>query len=126
MLAGGTGITPMYQVAVALLKDPKDRTKLSLVYGSLTEDDILLRAELDALAEKYPDRFRVYHVLNTPPTGKTWHGGSGFITRDVIEQKLPKPGPGVAVLRCGPPAMNDAMGAHLAAIGHEEQALFTF
>jgi cytochrome-b5 reductase len=126
MLAGGTGITPMYQVAQHLLKDPRDKTKLSLVYGSLTEDDILLRAELDALVEKHPDRFRVYHVLNTPPS-KDWKGGSGFITREVIEQQLPKPaGAAVAVLRCGPPAMNDAMGAHLSAIGYEEQALFTF
>lgn len=109
-----------------MLKDPRDRTRLSLVYGSLTEDDILLRAELDALAARHPDRFSVYHVLNTPPANKGWAGGSGFITREVIEARLPAPGPGVAVLRCGPPAMNDAMGAHLAAIGHDEQALFTF
>lgn len=125
MIAGGTGITPMYQVAAALLKDPRDRTVLSLVYGSLTQEDILLRQELDALAEAHPDRFSVYHVLNTPPQ-QAWQGGSGFITREVIEARLPAPGPGVAVLRCGPPAMNDAMGAHLAAIGYEEQALFTF
>lgn len=125
MLAGGTGITPMYQVACALLKDPKDRTRLSLVYGSLSEDDILLREELDALVAQYPERFSVYHVLNTPPN-KDWKGGSGFITKETIQAKLPAPGPGVAVLRCGPPAMNDAMGAHLAALGHEEAALFTF
>lgn len=125
MLAGGTGITPMYQVACALLKDPRDRTRLSLVYGSLTEDDILLRQELDALAAKHPDRFSVHHVLNTPP-GKDWSGGSGFITKEVIAARLPAPGGGVAVLRCGPPAMNDAMGAHLAALGHAEEALFMF
>jgi len=124
MVAGGTGITPMYQVACALLKDPRDRTRLSLVYGSLSEADILLRAELDALAEAHPGRFSVHHVLNTAPAG--WTQGQGFITREVLEAKLPAPGSGVAVLRCGPPAMNDAMGAHLAAIGHEEAALFQF
>jgi hypothetical protein len=28
MIAGGTGITPMYQVAAAILKDPSDRTEV--------------------------------------------------------------------------------------------------
>jgi len=95
------------------------------VYGSLTEDDILLRAELDVLAAAHPSRFSVHHVLNTPP-GKEWTGGAGFVTEEVIAARLPAPGPGVAVLRCGPPAMNEAMGAHLAALGHDEQSLFMF
>jgi ferredoxin-NADP reductase len=43
MIAGGTGITPMYQVAAAILKDPRDRTQLSLIFGNLTEDDILIK-----------------------------------------------------------------------------------
>jgi NAD(P)H-flavin reductase len=30
MLAGGTGITPMYQVAQAILKDPNDKTEVGL------------------------------------------------------------------------------------------------
>ena len=30
MIAGGTGITPMYQVAAAILKDPTDRTQVGL------------------------------------------------------------------------------------------------
>lgn len=36
MIAGGTGVTPMYQVAAAILKDPKDRTQVSLIFGNLT------------------------------------------------------------------------------------------
>ena len=43
MLAGGTGITPMYQVINAILRDPSDRTQLSLVSANVGEDDILLR-----------------------------------------------------------------------------------
>lgn len=52
MIAGGTGVTPCYQVAQAILKDPADNTKISLVFGNLSEDDILLRKELDELAEQ--------------------------------------------------------------------------
>lgn len=43
MLAGGTGITPMFQVLNAILKNPKDHTCVTLLYGNLTQEDILLR-----------------------------------------------------------------------------------
>jgi cytochrome-b5 reductase len=40
MIAGGTGITPMYQIIKASIQDPKDQTKLSLIYANVNEDDI--------------------------------------------------------------------------------------
>lgn len=46
MLAGGTGITPMYQVLKAVLNNPDDDTVCSLVYANQTEEDILLREEV--------------------------------------------------------------------------------
>jgi cytochrome-b5 reductase len=72
MIAGGTGVTPMYQVAAAILKDPQDTTRISLLFGNLTADDILIKQELDALAAAHPKRFNVYYVLNTPPAN--WAG----------------------------------------------------
>lgn len=53
MIAGGTGITPMYQVASALLGDPNEYTSISLIYANLTEDDILIKKELDELSNYY-------------------------------------------------------------------------
>ena len=53
MIAGGTGITPMYQVAKALLTDPGEATSISLIYANVTEDDILLRKELNELSQTY-------------------------------------------------------------------------
>lgn len=50
MLAGGSGITPMYQVARCLLGDPGEFTTISLIYANVTEEDILLRKELDELS----------------------------------------------------------------------------
>ena len=49
MVAGGTGITPMYQVMKAILENPEDKTKVSLIFGNITEDDILLKEDLDAI-----------------------------------------------------------------------------
>ena len=39
LIAGGTGITPMYQLARAIFKNPEDKTKVTLVYGNVTADD---------------------------------------------------------------------------------------
>lgn len=40
MIAGGTGITPMYQIIKSSLGDPTDRTQLALVYANVEEGDI--------------------------------------------------------------------------------------
>ena len=57
-----TGITPCYAVLMAVLKDPEDRTAMTLIFANQTEEDILLTAELDALASNHPDRFKVSDV----------------------------------------------------------------
>jgi len=49
MIAGGTGVTPCYQIIKAVLNNPKDKTKINLVYSNTTHEDILLKKELDDL-----------------------------------------------------------------------------
>lgn len=124
MIAGGTGITPMYQVAAAILKDPKDTTKISLLFGNLTADDILIKQELDQLAADHPDRFSVYYVLNTPP--ENWSGGAGFISKDMIQKRFAPSAADVMVLSCGPKPMCDAMKGYLDELGHAEENQFQF
>lgn len=124
MLAGGTGITPCYQLAQAILKDPNDPTKVSLIFGNITVDDILLKDELDDLAERFPDRFSVYYVLNEPP--KNWKGGEGFISAEMIKTHFPPPGNDVTIVRCGPLPMMKAMEAHLENLGYGASQLFQF
>ena len=54
MIAGGTGITPMLQIAASILDDPSDTTQVSLLYANQTEDDILVREMLDGCAATLP------------------------------------------------------------------------
>ncbi|GAX80681.1 hypothetical protein CEUSTIGMA_g8116.t1 [Chlamydomonas eustigma] len=124
MLAGGSGITPMYQVMNAILKNPKDTTEVSLVFGNVTEEDILLRMELDSLAEKHPNRLKVHYILDKPP--ESWTGGSGYITQAVVEQHLPPPSPQTLILRCGPTPMMEAMKKVLTSSGYSEDQQFQF
>ncbi|KAJ6509248.1 ferredoxin reductase-like C-terminal NADP-linked domain-containing protein [Mycena vitilis] len=111
MIAGGSGITPMYQIVNAILKNPADRTALSLIYANVNEEDILMKKEIDALASAHPAQFKVYYVLNNPPAG--WTGGVGFVSKDQIETRLPASTHDAKILMCGPPPMLAAMKKHL-------------
>ncbi|TKY68482.1 NADH--cytochrome b5 reductase 1 [Spatholobus suberectus] len=124
MLAGGSGITPMFQLIRAILENPKDKTKAHLIYANVTVDDILLKEELDNFANKFPHRFEVYYVLNEPPD--QWNGGIGFVSKEIIKSHCPEPAPDIQILRCGPPPMNKAMGAHLDALGYTSNMQFEF
>ncbi|KAG6333611.1 hypothetical protein ID866_5482 [Astraeus odoratus] len=116
MIAGGTGITPMLQIIRAALKNPADKTRLSLIYANVNVEDILLKKELDDLVAAHSNRFSVYYVLNNPPEG--WTGGVGFVSKDQIEKYLPRTADDIKLLMCGPPPMMTAMKKHLAELNY--------
>ncbi|KAH7301305.1 hypothetical protein KP509_23G019400 [Ceratopteris richardii] len=124
MLAGGTGLTPMFQVSRAVLENPKDSTKIYLIYANVTYEDILLKEELDNFHRKYPGRFSVHYVLEKPPND--WEGSVGYISKELIQSFCPAPSPDIQMLRCGPPMMNKAMQAHLDALGYSKETQFQF
>ncbi|KAI8982292.1 hypothetical protein BDF20DRAFT_912474 [Mycotypha africana] len=117
MIAGGTGITPMLQIIHAIIKNPNDKTKVNLIFGNVTEEDILLRDELDEIAKKH-DNINVYHVLNNPPPG--WTQGAGFVTADMIREHCPAPASDIKILLCGPLPMLKAMTEHLVDLGYDK------
>lgn len=108
MIAGGTGITPMLQIIRAILKNPADKTQITLIFANVNEEDILLRKDLEQLARDRSDQFKLYLVLNNPPA-EGWTGGVGFVTEDMIKEHCPKPAKDIKILMCGPPPMISAM-----------------
>lgn len=61
----------MLQLARDVTKNrDTDPTKLALLFANQTEDDILLRKELDELAQQHPDRFKVWYTLDNVTDGK--------------------------------------------------------
>uniref|UniRef100_A0A804PN41 Nitrate reductase [NAD(P)H] n=1 Tax=Zea mays TaxID=4577 RepID=A0A804PN41_MAIZE len=107
MIAGGTGITPVYQVIQAVLRDqPDDDTEMHLVYANRTEDDMLLREEIDRLAAAHPARLKVWYVVSKvarPEDG--WEYGVGRVDEHVMREHLPLGDSETIALVCGPPAM---------------------
>ncbi|KAK8939967.1 NADH-cytochrome b5 reductase-like protein [Platanthera guangdongensis] len=111
MVAGGTGITPMLQIIKAIVKNPDDNTQVSLVYGNVSPDDVLLKGELDRLAATYPN-FKVFYTVDHPT--KTWRGGSGFISKDTLLKALPGPSEDTLILVCGPPGLMNHISGNMA------------
>lgn len=103
------------QIIRAALSNPLDATRMSLIYANVNENDILLKSELDQLAKDHPLRFQVYYVLNNPPDA--WTGGVGFVTKDMINERMPESEPLHKMLLCGPPPMLTAMKRHLTELG---------
>lgn len=108
LIAGGTGITPMYQLARAIFKNPDDKTKVSLVFGNLTESDILLKEEFQQLEKDYPQRFRAFYTLDKAPD--SWPHGKGHVTKELLKEVLPDPeSENIKIFVCGPPGLCKAI-----------------
>lgn len=108
LIAGGTGITPMFQLTRRIFKDPAEKTKVTLVFANLSEEDILLKKEFEQLENEYPNRFRAFYTVDTPP--KSWPYGTGHVTKELLEKAIPGPKEeNVKVFVCGPPGMYKAI-----------------
>jgi len=61
--AAGSGITPILSIIkTTLLTEPE--STFTLVYGNRTKSSIIFKEDLEALKDKFIDRFRVYHILS--------------------------------------------------------------
>lgn len=126
LIAGGTGITPMLQLIREILKRADtDKTQLSLIFANQTEDDILLKPELDDLAARYPEQFKLWYTLDRPKP--EWTQGKGFISDEMIKEHLFEPSPSTLVLMCGPPPMvNYACIPALEKLGYQMDRTFAY
>lgn len=138
LIAGGTGITPMYQIARAIFSNPDDKTKVTLVFGNISEEDILLKDKFSELENTYPQRFRAFYVLDKPP--QEWAGGKGFITKELLKTVLPEPKEeNIKVFVCGPPPLYKAISGNkvspkdqgelsgiLAELGYTKEQVYKF
>lgn len=134
MIVGGTGITPMIQALHAVLGTPEDSTKVSLIYGNKTQEDIICKDLLADWSRKSGGRLKVTHVLSQAEDDESWGGLHGYITRDVI-RKHSAPPDDVLVMVCGPPPMYQSlcgprdqkeMTGLLAQMGYKAEQVFKF
>ncbi len=146
MIAGGTGITPMFQMAKAILdENSKENICIRLLFANKTPADILLRNELDGLAKNHKDHFSVWYTVSSLPgaqktdnerdqvlatgKGQDWQYSVGSISTHMIQEHLFAPSEShyAIALVCGPPAMvAHACVPGLEEVGYTQDNLFEF
>ena len=110
-----------YQLARTIFKNPDDKTKVTLIFGNTTEEDILLKKELEDLENTYPNRFRAFYLLTKPPAG--WAQGTGQINKELLKTVLPEPKEdNFKIFVCGPPGMYKALSG--VKKGPQDQGVF--
>lgn len=108
-VAGGSGITPFLSMAYAI-RDGIEDFRLTILYGSRTEDSILFRDELASI-QKETDKVKVIHVLSEEEKPGFGHG---FITADLIRRYAPSE---YSLFICGPQGLYRHMERVVAELG---------
>ena len=80
LLAGGIGITPFKSIC-KYCTDMRLDTKVTLLYGNRTENDIAFRKELEVL-QRQNKNLKVVFTINEADSG--WTGTTGLITAEMI------------------------------------------
>ncbi|MFX0002556.1 MAG: FAD-binding oxidoreductase [Candidatus Hodarchaeota archaeon] len=83
-IAGGSGITPFRSMAKAIIEEIID-AKLTILYGSSEEDDIIYYNEFKELEKQCPDKLKVVNVLSCDVVSLNGCE-TGFITAEIIEK----------------------------------------
>lgn len=83
-ISGGSGITPFRSMARAICDGTLD-ARLTILYGSSDEEDIIFYDELKQLEKLHPDKLKVVYVLSCEEV--TLEGcEQGFITSEIIQK----------------------------------------
>jgi ring-1,2-phenylacetyl-CoA epoxidase subunit PaaE len=72
--AAGSGITPLLSIIKTTLATEPEST-FTLVYGNRNRSSIIFKEELEALKNKYIQRFRLYHILSRERTEAAVNSG---------------------------------------------------
>lgn len=104
LLGGGIGITPFMSIC-KYCTDTYQKTKITLLYGNRTENDIVFRKEFEAMQEQNKN-LKVVFILNEASSG--WKGATGLITAEMIKKEIPD-FKETMFYTCGPPGMVQVM-----------------
>ncbi|MBN1244700.1 xylene monooxygenase [Candidatus Bathyarchaeota archaeon] len=118
LLGGGIGITPFISIC-RYCTDMRLDTKVTLLYGNRTENDIAFRKELEALQQQNKN-LKVVFILNEAGSG--WKGATGLITTEMIKKEIPDYKE-TMFYTCGPPAMVQIMEKLVEQLGLPETQL---
>jgi ring-1,2-phenylacetyl-CoA epoxidase subunit PaaE len=121
MVAGGSGITPIMGITKSVLVN-EPLTKVTLLYCSRSEEEVIFKKQLDELAARYEGRLQVIHNLSQP--SPSWTGLKGRMDATKIQEVLKdKIGPSSLYYLCGPEGLMASAATALKSLGVEEELI---
>jgi ferredoxin-NADP reductase len=112
LLGGGIGITPLRSIC-KYCTDMRLNTKITLLYGNRTENDIAFKKELETMQQQNKN-LKVVFILNE--ANSEWRGATGIIDAEMVKKEMPDYRETV-FYTCGPPAMVEAMEKLIESLG---------
>lgn len=111
LILGGSGVTPGYALLEKVFGGRKGEekgecgVKIRVIDCNKTEEDILLKEEMESLRKGKEEKFGLVHVLSEP--SDEWKGVKGRVDKDIIREHAfpPDGGKSSVVFLCGPPGM---------------------
>jgi cytochrome-b5 reductase len=98
----------MYQLIKGIFADSCEKTKVTLIFGVNTNEDILFRDEFAKYEEQFPGRFKAVYTVSNPSGNSPYH--KGRITKDLIRQVMPDSSRASdKIFVCGPPTMEASL-----------------
>lgn len=112
LVGGGSGITPLYAIACAVLRDDAD-ARVTLVFANRAKADAIFDGALHALAAEHPTRFTRLDVYETAHAG--FAGPVGRLDADTARRVFDglTVGDDAVWYVCGPTPMREAVRAVL-------------
>lgn len=103
LVLGGSGITPGYALMARIVQEAGNETQVRAVDANKSEEDILLKEDLDRFEKESEGRVKTVHVLSR--AGEGWKGEKGRVDGDLLKRVLFPPEKGSVVFLCGPPGL---------------------
>ena len=124
LIAAGSGITPVLSIAQSVLEGESD-SNVTLVYGNRTSASIMFREELEALKDRFMNRFSLIHILSREDQDVDLINGRIDAAKiDLLAEKGiidPKTHDGIYL--CGPQEMIEACSARLIELGADQDRI---
>ncbi|KAK2608092.1 hypothetical protein N8I77_006726 [Diaporthe amygdali] len=110
LIAGGAGITPIYQLVQGILNNPEDKTKITLVFGVNSEQDVLLNEEFKKYEASHPEQFKAVYAVSGLKDESDSRFRKGYVTEALLKDvAAPASDANTKVMVCGPPAMEEVL-----------------
>jgi ring-1,2-phenylacetyl-CoA epoxidase subunit PaaE len=115
MIAGGSGITPIYSMIGTILKfEPK--SKITLLYANRTSTNIIFKEKLEQWTKEFPAQLEVKYFLSEEKNPQ--NAVKGYVTRISLEEIINHFGKNkLDFYLCGPEVMTNKLMEDLTYLG---------